>query len=186
VNWEAIGAIGEVVGALGVIATLVYLAAQIRQNSNVVRSATRQAISTAQTELGLQLAGNPNLKSGVLLWSASGAASNPDQEARNDLVRRSILRMFENQFHQHQDGTFEDSSAPTSPSSCKTNWRPRAAIAMPPSVVGMPPNKALQLGTRAADRGPISNGWDQAEPPTHRSHPAASRRRGPPSPPTAA
>ena len=32
-NWEAIGAIGELAGAIGVIVTLVYLAIQIRQNS---------------------------------------------------------------------------------------------------------------------------------------------------------
>jgi hypothetical protein len=33
VNWEAIGAVGEILGAAGVIATLVYLAKQIRDNS---------------------------------------------------------------------------------------------------------------------------------------------------------
>ncbi len=33
-NWEAIGAIGEVLGAAGVIITLAYLAVQIRQNSH--------------------------------------------------------------------------------------------------------------------------------------------------------
>ncbi len=32
-NWEALGAIGEIVGAMGVIATLIYLAIQIRQNT---------------------------------------------------------------------------------------------------------------------------------------------------------
>ena len=32
-DWEAIGAIGEVLGAAGVLATLVYLATQIRQNT---------------------------------------------------------------------------------------------------------------------------------------------------------
>ena len=42
-NWEAIGAVGEVLGALGVIATLSYLAVQIRQNTRTVRSATHQA-----------------------------------------------------------------------------------------------------------------------------------------------
>jgi hypothetical protein len=31
-NWEAIGAIGETVGAAGVVLTLVYLANQTRQN----------------------------------------------------------------------------------------------------------------------------------------------------------
>ncbi len=32
-NWEAIGAIGELTGAAGVILTLVYLSLQIQQNS---------------------------------------------------------------------------------------------------------------------------------------------------------
>lgn len=32
-NWEAIGALGEIAGAVAVIVTLLYLAKQIRQNS---------------------------------------------------------------------------------------------------------------------------------------------------------
>lgn len=36
-NWEAIAAIGEVAGALGVIASLGYLAIQIRQNTRQIR-----------------------------------------------------------------------------------------------------------------------------------------------------
>jgi len=37
-HWEAIGAIGEVVGAAAVVATLIYLARQVRQ-SNAVAAA---------------------------------------------------------------------------------------------------------------------------------------------------
>lgn len=36
-NWEAIGAVGEILGAIAVIATLIYLAKQIRQNSQAVQ-----------------------------------------------------------------------------------------------------------------------------------------------------
>ena len=43
-NWEAIGAIGEAVGAAGVICTLAYLAFQIRQNSESVRLNAGQTI----------------------------------------------------------------------------------------------------------------------------------------------
>ena len=45
VNWEAIGAIGEVAGAIGVIATLLYLAVQIRQNTRAMTGATQDAIT---------------------------------------------------------------------------------------------------------------------------------------------
>jgi hypothetical protein len=39
-NWESIGAIGEVGGAIGVVVTLIYLAGQLRQNTNALRSAS--------------------------------------------------------------------------------------------------------------------------------------------------
>lgn len=39
-NWDAIGAAGELIGALVVLGTLVYLAIQIRQSAQATRSAT--------------------------------------------------------------------------------------------------------------------------------------------------
>ena len=47
-NWEAIGAIGEIVGALGVILTLGYLAYQIRQNTIQLEQSTLAAKAAAQ------------------------------------------------------------------------------------------------------------------------------------------
>jgi hypothetical protein len=46
-NWDAIGAIGEIVGALAVLATLIYLAIQVRQNSEQVRQ--NSVLQRAQT-----------------------------------------------------------------------------------------------------------------------------------------
>jgi hypothetical protein len=40
-NWEAIGAIGEIVGAVAVVLSLVYLGAQIRQNTRQVEEQCR-------------------------------------------------------------------------------------------------------------------------------------------------
>jgi hypothetical protein len=40
VNWDAIGAIAETLGAIGVIATLVYLSTQIRTNNIAIRTST--------------------------------------------------------------------------------------------------------------------------------------------------
>jgi hypothetical protein len=45
-NWEALGAIGEIVGAVAVILTLGYLALQIRQNTTSVRAASRLEIAS--------------------------------------------------------------------------------------------------------------------------------------------
>ena len=43
-NWEAIGAVGEVGGAIAVVATLAYLAAQIRHSSESTLASTQFAI----------------------------------------------------------------------------------------------------------------------------------------------
>jgi hypothetical protein len=40
-NWEALGAIGEIVGAVAVVVTLGYLAVQIRQNTRNIQSNTQ-------------------------------------------------------------------------------------------------------------------------------------------------
>ena len=41
-NWEAIGAVAEVCGALAVLVTLIYLAVQIRQQNQVARAQVGQ------------------------------------------------------------------------------------------------------------------------------------------------
>jgi hypothetical protein len=42
-NWEAISALSEVIGAIAVVATLAYLAVQIRQSTETNASAIRQS-----------------------------------------------------------------------------------------------------------------------------------------------
>ena len=52
-NWEAIGAIGEILGAVAVLVTLVYLASQIRQNSQQIERSATQAINSAMSQTNL-------------------------------------------------------------------------------------------------------------------------------------
>ena len=48
INWDAIGAIGETLGALAVFASLIYLAFEVRQNSRNIQS---QTINTQADQL---------------------------------------------------------------------------------------------------------------------------------------
>ena len=108
-NWEAIGAIAEVGAAIGVILTLFYLSYQIRHNSQVVRSSTRQSISAMQTEIGLQIASDPILRRAAQRWLRDTAVSeDPEDLLVDELFIRSNLRMYENQFLAHEEGTFTD------------------------------------------------------------------------------
>jgi hypothetical protein len=44
VNWEELGAFANLIAAIGVIATLIYLSIQIRQNHNQLRGAATIAV----------------------------------------------------------------------------------------------------------------------------------------------
>lgn len=60
-NWDAVGAIGQVVGAVLVGITLIYLALQLRQNTLALRSSTFLAISTLMGSTMEVLATQPDL-----------------------------------------------------------------------------------------------------------------------------
>ena len=55
------GAIGELVGAIAVLATLFYLARQIKQNTEEVRSANYHRVTDSFNALNTTLAENPEL-----------------------------------------------------------------------------------------------------------------------------
>jgi hypothetical protein len=54
-NWEAIGAVGETVGAVAVVVTLIYLAVQIRQSNSQQRREEIVSVQTGQNKLVSQL-----------------------------------------------------------------------------------------------------------------------------------
>ena len=60
-NWEAVGAIAEALGATGVIASLIYVATQVRQSNVVARNQARQTwMQFDQQELH-KVVDNPSL-----------------------------------------------------------------------------------------------------------------------------
>ena len=60
-NWDMISAIAEMLGAIGVIATLVYLATQIRQNNNQLSGSATTAVFEYQRTLTETLNSDPEL-----------------------------------------------------------------------------------------------------------------------------
>ena len=60
-NWDAIGAGAELLGAIGVILTLIYLARQIRHNSQQIKGSSTVAVHEFQNGLTDQLLAQPEL-----------------------------------------------------------------------------------------------------------------------------
>jgi hypothetical protein len=106
-NWEAIGAVGEAVGAAGVIISLLYLAVQIRGDARAKRIGTTHEQSVASREVLLSIADNPGLAD----LFVRGLNDFPSL-AGADLSRFSALlahmcRMWEDQFFQWSEGHFD-------------------------------------------------------------------------------
>jgi len=102
-NWEAIGAIAEALGAMAVVATLIYLALQIRQNTQATRSATRHAITES-------IMGPPNnfLQSEsfrkTFLAHVNGEDLDPDQSLQLQIYCYITMQSWENMHYQYRNG----------------------------------------------------------------------------------
>ena len=106
-NWTAIGAIGEFLGAAGVIITLVYLAAQIRQNTRAMRLATAHSIASAARDWNRPLLMDPELA-----WTFQVGTEDPTQLDEKEQARFielcfSLLRMFEDAHYQYHSGALD-------------------------------------------------------------------------------
>ena len=55
-NWEAIGAIGEIVGAVAVVITLLYLASQTRQNTKATHAQATASVASEMEQCLLAIA----------------------------------------------------------------------------------------------------------------------------------
>ena len=93
-NWEAIAAIGELVGAAAVLITLIYLAVQIRQNTAAVATATYESTMTGFNDINVVVASHPALAS--LLDRGCQA---PDSLHSEEVVQFNfLLRCYANQW----------------------------------------------------------------------------------------
>jgi hypothetical protein len=107
VNWEAIQAIAEAAGAIGVILSLAYLAVQVRQNTRSVRGEMYDSIVTAMVDTVEPLAQDAKLAK--LFESAVEDWRSVSYEDRSQLVYLlfSVFKLFENLFYQFRQGTLE-------------------------------------------------------------------------------
>ena len=80
-NWDAIGAIGELLGALVVVITVGYLAVQVRQNTAQQKREETVSIQRGQNEVVSQLR-DPAMVRSYALTAEKGRAADPEDRVR--------------------------------------------------------------------------------------------------------
>ena len=106
-NWEAIGSIAELLGAMGVIASLLYLSMQIRQGANASRLATSHSIATAARQWTDPMQADPDLARIFQLGTEDIDSLDERERARFVVFCFSFLRMFEDIHFQFENGALD-------------------------------------------------------------------------------
>lgn len=107
-NWEAIGAIGEIAGALAVIVTLAYLSVQLRQNTKAARIAAVQAASENSSRFSEMLASDPDLNELVWRGLREPESMNASEARRFIAALNVFLRREAVSFYLHREGIMGD------------------------------------------------------------------------------
>jgi len=105
-DWVAIGTIAEIVGAIAVVVSLIYVATQIRQNTQVSRSAARQAIADSMTAFNSDLV-NSDAMAPLVARDIAGEELEPHETLRLYARAYMIFRTWDNIFYQSRLGMIE-------------------------------------------------------------------------------
>jgi hypothetical protein len=102
-NWEAIGAIGEISGAAAVVVSLIYLATQVRQNTKVARASTRQGITTSAMLGGQTMVESEHLVP-LMVKQQNGDELSDEEHLRLQAFAFMTTRNWENIHYQFLSG----------------------------------------------------------------------------------
>ena len=98
-NWDAIGAIGEIIGAVAVVVTLLVLIVQLRQNTSEVRASTIQSLLDTSTALFSDTMSSP--MPDIMAKQNEGETLTPAEEIRLQLFVRRNFQLFEQVYIQY-------------------------------------------------------------------------------------
>ena len=102
---QDLGSLGELTAAIATIVTLIYLAAQIRQNTQATRGASFQAVYDSMNQVNLAVIQNGELTRVWLAGSQDRDSLNPEERHKFDFTLLSYFHVFETLHYQAQLGT---------------------------------------------------------------------------------
>lgn len=108
VTLEQFASIGEIIGGIGVVVSLVYLAIQIRSNTEAERTSTYQSIVSDFGALNNSMASSPELSYMFAQGMEDYHQLKPDEQARVSQMFFQCFHYFENMFYQYRKGYLDE------------------------------------------------------------------------------
>jgi len=103
-DWSAVGALAEMVGATAVIVSLLYLAAQVRGGAEQQRIESVRTLVTGVAAHSMSLSADETLADIWLRGCADPGSLTPLDELRFRTYLNSMFKLFEQQFLMHERG----------------------------------------------------------------------------------
>ena len=102
-DWTAVGALAEAIGAAGVILSLLYVGLQVRQNTKVARAATRQALADGAQGLATDVLESEEIAR-LMHKALEGRELEPHEILRLQARCLRDLRFWDNAYYQYTEG----------------------------------------------------------------------------------
>ncbi|PYI58037.1 MAG: hypothetical protein DMC59_09460 [Verrucomicrobia bacterium] len=106
-NLEAINALAQLIAAIGVIVSLFYLAAQIRQNTQSQRSVVVDSLTSSLINLLGPQASDPKLTRAFASATEDWHGASEEDRTRAIAVLFALFKLFENAWFQQRQGTLD-------------------------------------------------------------------------------
>jgi len=105
---DQLASIGEIIGGFSVVISLVYLAIQIRTNTEAERTSTYQSIVSDFGAMNNTMASTPELSHLFVQAMENYHQLSSDQKARISQIFFQCFRFFENMFYQNKKGYLDE------------------------------------------------------------------------------
>ena len=106
-NWEAASAIGEIVGAAGVVGSLVFVGWQLLQNTDALRTSTSQSHMEVYSSLSLHIVESRETATLYLRGLADLSSLDEVDRVRFIALMSAIFRYYETSYVQHTRGKLD-------------------------------------------------------------------------------
>ena len=107
INWEAVAAIAESLGALGVIASLIFVGLQVRADAKARRAQTVHQQAEAHSRILADVANNGELAEILARDSRDPSLLDEVEQIRFINILGNLFRVYENSFLQHKLGQLD-------------------------------------------------------------------------------
>ena len=108
-NWDALGAVGELVGAAAVVVTLLYLVKEMRLNRVAAESDSVDSLSNGLNAMNLQVANDPEMSEIFMKGFTNPNELSEIQLMRFALIGQTLINQFTTIKKHYEAGTLPES-----------------------------------------------------------------------------